>query len=71
LSEYADALQTLEAVLGRKPTADEVTAVLKLVDAGQADKIGEMFSEPEPEIDDDGVGIWRFEAVGDGVQRIQ
>ena len=70
MSEYADALETLEAVLGRKPTADEVTVVLKLVDAGMADKIGTMFADPEPEVDEDGVNVWRFEAAGDGVQRI-
>ncbi len=71
MSEYATALETAEKALGRKPTADEVAVVLKLVDAGRADSIEKIFAQAPPEIADEDIGIYRYEPAGpDGVRRI-
>lgn len=65
-------IQEVEALLGRGLSADETAMLVRMMDAGKsAEDIAKVLAEEvEPEVDDDGLRVVRFEGHGGQVYDI-
>lgn len=71
--DLMEGIRIAEALVNRHLSDDEIEMVGRLVDAGRGpEAVLKLFDgyEPPPQVDEDGVAVWRYEPAGDQARQI-